>query len=156
MRTLFVCRLDHKTTESELYAEFEKHGAIRELKLVKTPEGKSRGYAFIEYQHSGDMKKAYKAYPDGSVRIGGAERPSLVDVERGRTVEAWCVFPGCICECWACFWGCGLVRAHRGLSQQVRGHIVDGVLPVLGARGHHTSGPEAKAPPAVWMVHARS
>lgn len=45
MRTLFVSRLDFSTTESDLYAEFEKHGAIRQLKLIKNPDGKSRGWA---------------------------------------------------------------------------------------------------------------
>jgi U1 small nuclear ribonucleoprotein 70kDa len=90
MRTLFVSRLDYSTTEADLYEEFEKHGPIKSLKLVKDKEGKSRGYAFIEYQHSGDMKSAYKAYPpDGFVKIGGSSRWSLVDVERGRTVPDW-------------------------------------------------------------------
>jgi U1 small nuclear ribonucleoprotein 70kDa len=115
MRTLFVSRLDFKTTESELYTEFEKHGAIRELKLVRTPEGKSRGYAFIEYQHSGDMKKAYKAYPDGSVRIGASERKSIVDVERGRTVEGWCVcssFMRCILRAVLCMMPAAQCTAH--------------------------------------------
>lgn len=47
--------------------------------------GKPRGYAFIEYEHKADMKEAYKA-ADGR-KIEG--RRVLVDVERGRTVEAW-------------------------------------------------------------------
>ncbi len=49
--------------------------------------GKSRGYAFVEYEHKADMKEAYKA-ADGK-KIEG--RRVLVDVERGRTVENWCV-----------------------------------------------------------------
>lgn len=58
-------------------------------------------YAFIEYQHGGDMKKAYKAYPETGVCIGASERFSLVDVERGRTVQGWyaavlTVFLACI------------------------------------------------------------
>lgn len=36
------------------------------------------------------MKKAYKAYPETGVRIGNSERLSIVDVERGRTVQGWC------------------------------------------------------------------
>ncbi len=47
--------------------------------------GKSRGYAFVEYEHKADMKEAYKA-ADGK-KIEG--RRVLVDVERGRTVENW-------------------------------------------------------------------
>lgn len=49
MRTLFVSRLDYSITESDLYAEFEKHGAIRELKLIKGPDGKSKGCASLPY-----------------------------------------------------------------------------------------------------------
>jgi U1 small nuclear ribonucleoprotein 70kDa len=45
MRTLFVSRLDYSITESDLYAEFEKHGAIQELKLIRNKDGKSRGYS---------------------------------------------------------------------------------------------------------------
>lgn len=49
--------------------------------------GKSRGYAFVEYEDKKDMKEAYKA-ADGR-KIEG--RRILVDVERGRTVESWWV-----------------------------------------------------------------
>jgi hypothetical protein len=50
-----------------------------------TNAGKSRGYAFIEYEHKTEMKEAYKA-ADGK-KIEG--RRVLVDVERGRTVDGW-------------------------------------------------------------------
>lgn len=70
MKTLFVCRLDHGTTEPELKAEFGRHGPIRSIKMVQDREGKSRGYAFVEFEHTADMKTAYKAYPpDGHVQV---------------------------------------------------------------------------------------
>ena len=47
--------------------------------------GKSRGYAFVEYEHTNEMKEAYKN-ADG-IKIEG--RRVLVDVERGRTMEGW-------------------------------------------------------------------
>lgn len=91
MKTIFVSRLDYATGEPELRAEFARHGNIRSIALVKDKEGKSRGYAFIEYEHTGDMKAAYKAYPpEGFMKVGKSERWSLVDVERGRTVPDWC------------------------------------------------------------------
>lgn len=91
MKTLFVSRLDYTTGEADLKVEFGRHGPIRQLTLVRDKNGKSRGYAFIEYEHSGDMKAAYKAYPpDGFMQIGGSQRWSIVDVERGRTVPDWC------------------------------------------------------------------
>ncbi|KAL9341064.1 hypothetical protein Peur_067283 [Populus x canadensis] len=46
---------------------------------------KPRGYAFIEYMHTRDMKGAYKQ-ADGRKLDG---RRVLVDVERGRTVPNW-------------------------------------------------------------------
>ena len=59
--------------------------------LAILPPGKHRGYAFIEFEHKKDMKEAYKQ-ADGK-KIEG--RRVVVDVERGRTVEAWCVCRGC-------------------------------------------------------------
>ncbi|KAL7558666.1 hypothetical protein ACA910_010041 [Epithemia clementina (nom. ined.)] len=47
--------------------------------------GKSRGYAFVEYEHEDDMKRAYRA-ADG-MRLEG--RDIVVDVERGHTVPSW-------------------------------------------------------------------
>ena len=37
---------------------FEKYGPIENLILVKDQEGRSRGYAFVEYTYSADMKSA--------------------------------------------------------------------------------------------------
>ena len=51
--------------------------------------GKSRGYAFIEFEHKNDMKMAYKM-ADGR-KIEG--KRVTVDVERGRTVSNWYVLP---------------------------------------------------------------
>jgi U1 small nuclear ribonucleoprotein len=53
--------------------------------LVEDTNGKSRGYAFIEFEHERDMRQAYK-YAEGQ-KIDG--RRVLVDVERGRTVTDW-------------------------------------------------------------------
>ena len=47
--------------------------------------GKSRGYAFIEFEHKADMKEAYKR-GDGR-KIEG--KRVVVDVERGRTTQGW-------------------------------------------------------------------
>ncbi|KAI8390874.1 uncharacterized protein BYT42DRAFT_554645 [Radiomyces spectabilis] len=83
--TLFVAHLSYDLTDKELKEEFELYGPIKNLRLVRTPEGKSRGYAFIEYEREKDMRAAYKD-ADG-LKIFG--RRVLVDVERGRTVKGW-------------------------------------------------------------------
>ncbi|GFQ06663.1 u1 small nuclear ribonucleoprotein 70 kDa [Phtheirospermum japonicum] len=85
-RTLFVARLNYETTESKIKREFENYGPIKRVRLVMDKEtNKPRGYAFIEYVHSRDMKAAYKQ-ADGK-KIDN--RRVLVDVERGRTVPNW-------------------------------------------------------------------
>ncbi|KAH9663212.1 U1 small nuclear ribonucleoprotein 70 kDa [Citrus sinensis] len=106
-KTLFVARLSYETTESKIKREFESYGPIKRLicnscnggdssrdgkpcdekvRLVTDKEtNKPRGYAFIEYMHTRDMKAAYKQ-ADGRKLDG---RRVLVDVERGRTVPNW-------------------------------------------------------------------
>ncbi|GAB2283081.1 hypothetical protein Dimus_017613 [Dionaea muscipula] len=85
-KTLFVARLSYETTESRLKREFETYGPIKRVNMVYDKEtNKPRGYAFIEYVHTRDMKAAYKQ-ADGR-KIDG--RRVLVDVERGRTVPNW-------------------------------------------------------------------
>ncbi|CAA2958788.1 U1 small nuclear ribonucleo 70 kDa-like [Olea europaea subsp. europaea] len=85
-KTLFVARLNYETTESRIKREFEAYGPIKRVRLVTDREtSKPRGYAFIEYMHTRDMKAAYKQ-ADGK-KIDN--KRVLVDVERGRTVPNW-------------------------------------------------------------------
>ena len=97
-RTLFVGRLAYEVTERKLLREMEAFGAVKDIRLIKASgeengdskmeEGlgdKSRGYAFVEYEHEDDMKRAYRG-GDG-MRIEG--RSIVVDVERGHTVPSW-------------------------------------------------------------------
>ncbi|KAG4987913.1 hypothetical protein AAZX31_11G065500 [Glycine max] len=85
-KTLFVAKLSYETTESRIKREFESYGPIKRVRLVADKDiNKPRGYAFIEYLHTRDMKAAYKQ-ADGR-KIDG--RRVLVDVERGRTVPNW-------------------------------------------------------------------
>mmetsp|Transcript_31615 Transcript_31615/g.53915 ORF Transcript_31615/g.53915 Transcript_31615/m.53915 type:complete len:457 (+) Transcript_31615:101-1471(+) len=84
--TLFVGRLAYEVTERKLLREMEAYGPVKDLKLITDPNtGKSRGYAFVEYEHEEDMKRAYRA-ADG-MRLEG--RSIVVDVERGHTVPNW-------------------------------------------------------------------
>jgi len=83
--TLFIGRLAYEVTERKLLRELETFGPIKDIKIVKDKEGKSCGYAFAEYEHEEDMKRAYRA-TDG-MRVEGRE--IVVDVERGHTVPTW-------------------------------------------------------------------
>ncbi|CAL9027068.1 unnamed protein product [Prunus brigantina] len=85
-KTLFIARLNYESTESRIKREFDVYGPIKRVRLVSDKEtNKPRGYGFIEYMHTRDMKAAYKQ-ADGR-KIEG--RRVLVDVERGRTVPNW-------------------------------------------------------------------
>ena len=76
--TLFVGRLAYEVTERKLLREMEAFGPVKDIKLVNDKvTGKSRGYAFVEYEHEEDMKKAYRS-ADG-MRLEG--RNIVVDVD---------------------------------------------------------------------------
>ncbi|KAI8047288.1 uncharacterized protein B0P05DRAFT_566327 [Gilbertella persicaria] len=83
--TLFVTHLSPELTESDLAREFELYGQIKKIRLIRDKEGKSRCYAFIEFEREKDMRAAYKD-ADGLKILG---RRILVDVERARTVKGW-------------------------------------------------------------------
>jgi len=84
--TIFVGRLAFEVSEHKLLREFEHYGPVKDLKLICDKEsGKSKGYAFIEFEKEEDMRRAFRA-ADG-MKIEG--RPIVVDVERGHTVPNW-------------------------------------------------------------------
>ncbi|WFD29289.1 hypothetical protein MSPP1_000296 [Malassezia sp. CBS 17886] len=84
-KTLFLSRLPYHTTEGDLHREFGRYGPIENIRIVRGPEKKSHGYAFILYDRERDMRTAYSRAE--GVRIDG--RRIMVDVERGRTVKDW-------------------------------------------------------------------
>ncbi|XP_043714212.1 U1 small nuclear ribonucleoprotein 70 kDa isoform X2 [Telopea speciosissima] len=85
-KTLFIARLNYETTEHRIKREFEAYGPIKRVRMITDKvANKPRGYAFIEYMHTRDMKAAYKQ-ADGRKLD---DRRVLVDVERGRTVPNW-------------------------------------------------------------------
>ncbi|XP_073002354.1 U1 small nuclear ribonucleoprotein 70 kDa [Typha latifolia] len=85
-KTLFVARLNYETSEHRIKREFEAYGPIKRVRLITDKvSNKPRGYAFIEYMHTRDMKTAYKQADGRKVD----NKRVLVDVERGRTVPNW-------------------------------------------------------------------
>lgn len=85
-KTLFVGRLSFEVTERKLRRELEEFGPIKRIRLVHNRDtGLPKGYAFVEYEHTADMKSAYKMAEGRKVE----GRRLLVDVERGRTVTGW-------------------------------------------------------------------
>jgi U1 small nuclear ribonucleoprotein len=88
--TVFVSRLSYDTNEKKLRRDFELYGPIRSIRVVHDTEGKSRGYAFIEYETEKDAEAAVRK-SEGK-RIEG--RRIVCDVERGRYVFS---SPCCCC-----------------------------------------------------------
>lgn len=85
MKTLFVARLARDITEQDIKDEFEYYGNIIKVKIVKDKKGISRGYGFVEFESSRDLREAYKDADGRKIH----QRRILVDVERGRTVKNW-------------------------------------------------------------------
>lgn len=83
--TVFIGRLDFQTTEERLRREFEDFGPIEGLRIVKKPDGTSKGYAFITFKRERDADYAIQK-GDGR-RIQG--RRIIVDRELGRTKMSW-------------------------------------------------------------------
>jgi RNA recognition motif-containing protein len=83
MKKLYVGNLPHRTTESELRALFEAHGAVEQVDIVSDREtGNSRGFAFVEMTnaHEADLAAAALAGSElegRTLRVNEA-RPKLV------------------------------------------------------------------------------
>jgi U1 small nuclear ribonucleoprotein 70kDa len=105
--TLFVGRLAYEISDRKLLRELEQFGPVKDVRIVRARDKKAAAtdaadmqkkvqqpppaqpprskYAFVEYEHEEDMKRAYRA-ADG-MRLEG--RDIVVDVERGHTVPTW-------------------------------------------------------------------
>lgn len=84
--TLFVGKLNHKTDQKTLEKVFSYYGKIKRLRLVRDlVTGYSKGYAFIEFEDSNQMEKAYKEAH--GCEIDGCS--ILVDFEHERNLKGW-------------------------------------------------------------------
>ena len=62
MKKLFVGNIPHSTTEAELRALFEPHGAIEQVSIVTDRDtGRSRGFAFVEMENETEADQAIAA-----------------------------------------------------------------------------------------------
>ena len=59
---LYVGNLPFTTTEADLRALFEEHGAIDSANVITDREtGRSRGFGFVEFQNESDAQDAQRA-----------------------------------------------------------------------------------------------
>lgn len=85
-RTIFVARLNRKTSEKTLKYIFSEYGLIKSCCLIRNfVTGESRRYAFIEFESQSDAflayRKANRTFIDGS--------EILVDFECERLLPGW-------------------------------------------------------------------
>mmetsp|Transcript_25158 Transcript_25158/g.41394 ORF Transcript_25158/g.41394 Transcript_25158/m.41394 type:complete len:234 (+) Transcript_25158:844-1545(+) len=84
--TLFVGRLSLDTTEETLHKVFGQYGRIKRIRLVRhVVTGRSRGYAFVEFDDERDFRDAFRA--TNHMVIDGMQ--ILVDFERERVMKGW-------------------------------------------------------------------
>ena len=70
MKNLYVGNLPHSTTEADLRAFFEAHGAVEKVSSVTDREtGRSRGFGFVEMTDSSAGEQAIAAL--NGAELGG-------------------------------------------------------------------------------------
>jgi RNA recognition motif-containing protein len=88
MKNIFVGNLDIATTEDQLRALFESHGAVATVTLVRDRDtGAPRGFAFVEMSDDKEADAALKALngtvlADRQLTINEARAKHGNDVER--------------------------------------------------------------------------
>ena len=70
MKNLYVGNLPHSTTEAQLRAVFEPHGAVEKVSIVTDRDTvRARGFAFVEMTDAGEAEKAIAAL--NGTELGG-------------------------------------------------------------------------------------
>ncbi|KAK6464011.1 hypothetical protein DFJ63DRAFT_58043 [Scheffersomyces coipomensis] len=88
--TIFISRIDYKLTEEDLKSSFNKYGPVESIKIVRDIKSKkSRGYGFVVYERDSDALKCIEDLSKSGLKLDSANRPILVDIERGRLVRFW-------------------------------------------------------------------
>ncbi|XP_023942725.2 U11/U12 small nuclear ribonucleoprotein 35 kDa protein-like [Bicyclus anynana] len=84
--TIFVARLNPRTTQETIFTEFSKFGKIINCRLVRDiVTGKSKQYAFIEYESSSGVDRALREMHHEYIE--GAD--VIVELEAERRLEGW-------------------------------------------------------------------
>jgi len=90
--TIFVGHLSPDTTEAAVEGFFRQFGELKNdgVRLVRQSDGKSRRYAFVEFEKEEEMIAAVRLLTADDGRKAKLDGHHVtVDVERGRTVKMW-------------------------------------------------------------------
>ncbi|XP_018325063.1 U11/U12 small nuclear ribonucleoprotein 35 kDa protein isoform X2 [Agrilus planipennis] len=84
--TLFVARLNPKTSKDTIKEQFSRFGRLRRFRLVKDiVTGMAKGYAFVEYELESSADEAYRKA--NKMNIDG--QIIFVDFECERLLKGW-------------------------------------------------------------------
>jgi cold-inducible RNA-binding protein len=86
MKNLYVGNLPHSTTEADLRAKFEVHGAVEKVSIVTDRNtGQPRGFAFVEMTNASQADKAIAAL--NGTDLGG--RTLMINEARPKSDRPW-------------------------------------------------------------------
>lgn len=85
MKRLFVCNFPFELTEEDLRVKFCLYGKLKDCFLIKTREGQSRGFCFVEFMAEEDAARAMTEL-DGTDFSGRriAVKPANERIRNGR------------------------------------------------------------------------
>lgn len=66
---MYITNIPYTLTEEELKKGFEKYGNIKKIKLPVEYDGKTKGFAFVTYELSGEALRAFHEL-DNKVMFG--------------------------------------------------------------------------------------
>ena len=68
MRTVYVGNLDFNTEEWKLEEYFSQDGKVERVNMPKSPEGRARGFAFVQFENK---QSAFNAIKRSGAEFGG-------------------------------------------------------------------------------------
>lgn len=84
-KKVFVGGIPWAYTEQDLEAAFAPYGAVDEAKVIREPDGRSRGFAFVWLQDAGAADAAIAALHDQVRAAGARARPPRWTLKRKRS-----------------------------------------------------------------------
>jgi len=84
-KRLHIGNLEYSTTDKELEELFSSEGSVSYAKVIKTLDGKSKGFGFVEMGTEEEAVKAIEKFNQGSFK----ERTLLVSEARPQKIRSF-------------------------------------------------------------------
>ncbi|KAH8874420.1 Polyadenylate-binding protein 5 [Schistosoma japonicum] len=86
--TVFVSNLDYSVTEEQIRHTFEKCGNIMSIRLVRDYAGRSKGFAYVEFESKESVKTALTLDRQGIANPNAENESFVADDQKQSDVEA--------------------------------------------------------------------